>query len=134
MRLIDADALMKKWLDQPDPPFKCDNEVVLMEKLCSDWIDLINEAPTIEPTDTDLTVSEKLKLIQDLLGVEFKEENLNYEHATLVDVKEPLKVEVVRCKDCYYAEDDITHMYCGYFCHKVYGDDYCSNAVERREP
>lgn len=42
--------------------------------------------------------------------------------------------ELVRCKDCYYAEDDITHMYCVYFCHKVYGDDYCSNAVERREP
>ena len=49
MRLIDADALMKKWLDQPDPPFKCDSEVALMEKLCSDWIDLIKDAPTIEP-------------------------------------------------------------------------------------
>ena len=42
--------------------------------------------------------------------------------------------ELVRCKDCYHAEDDITHMYCVYFGHKVYGDDYCSNAVERREP
>ena len=42
-------------------------------------------------------------------------------------------VEVVRCKDCYYAEDDITHMFCVYFHHKVYEDDYCSNAVERRE-
>jgi len=42
-------------------------------------------------------------------------------------------VEVVRCKDCYHAEDDITHMFCVYFGHKVYGDDYCSNAVERRE-
>lgn len=38
----------------------------------------------------DMTVNEKLKLPQDLLGVEFKEENLNYEHATLVDIKEPL--------------------------------------------
>ena len=42
-------------------------------------------------------------------------------------------VEVVRCKDCYYAEDDITHMFCVYFHHKVYEDDFCSNAVERRE-
>jgi hypothetical protein len=41
--------------------------------------------------------------------------------------------EIVRCKDCYHAEDDITHMFCVYFGHKVYGDDYCSNAVERRE-
>ena len=28
----------------------------------------------------DMSVSERLKLIQDLLGVEFKEENLNYKH------------------------------------------------------
>lgn len=42
-------------------------------------------------------------------------------------------VEVVRCKDCYHAEDDITHMFCVYFHHKVYEDDYCSNAVERRK-
>lgn len=42
-------------------------------------------------------------------------------------------VEVVRCKDCYHAEDDITHMFCVYFHHKVYEDDYCSNAVKRRE-
>ena len=40
---------------------------------------------------------------------------------------------LVRCKDCYHAEDDITHMYCVYFGHKVYDDDYCSNAVERKE-
>ena len=42
-------------------------------------------------------------------------------------------VEVVRCKDCYHAEDDITHMFCVYFHYKVYEDDYCSNAVERRK-
>lgn len=86
----------------------------------------------------DMTVSEKLKLIQDLLGVELKEENLNYEHATLVDIKEPLKVEVVRCKDCKHlktmCEDEGT---CYYWCkhwnnatddwgHCYYG--------ERREP
>ena len=48
----------------------------------------------------DMDIGKRIKLIQDLLGVEFKEENLNYEHATLVDIKEPLKVAVVRCKDC----------------------------------
>ena len=56
-----------------------------------------------------------------------------------IDVFEQIKdaptidaVEVVRCKDCYHAEDDITHMFCVYFHHKVYDDDYCSNAVERK--
>lgn len=34
--------------------------------------------------------------------------------------------ELVRCKDCYHAEDDITHMFCVYFHTKVYEDDYCS--------
>ena len=41
-------------------------------------------------------------------------------------------VEVVRCKDCYHAEDDTTHLFCVYFHNKVYEDDYCSNAVERK--
>lgn len=49
-------------------------------------------------------------------------------YAPLVDV-----VEVVRCKDCHLAEDDIMHMYCVYFGHKVCGEDYCSNAVGRKE-
>lgn len=56
-----------------------------------------------------------------------------------IDVFEQIKdaptidaIEVVRCKDCYYAEEDITHMFCVYFHHKVYEDDYCSNAVERK--
>ena len=49
-------------------------------------------------------------------------------------------VEVVRCKGCEYGQYDCTHMYCDYFGHKVYKDDYCSNAVrrsnavKRREP
>lgn len=43
------------------------------------------------------------------------------------------KAEVVRCKDCHLAEDDIMHMYCVYFGHKVCGEDYCSNAVGRKE-
>ena len=48
--------------------------------------------------------------------------------------KAPIYVaDLVRCKDCYYAEDDITHMFCAYFHHKVYEYGYCSNAVERSE-
>lgn len=49
-------------------------------------------------------------------------------------------VKVVRCKNCEYGQYDCTHMYCDYFCHKVYETDYCSNAVrrsnavKRREP
>ena len=54
------------------------------------------------------------------------------EHFDLLKEYQSLQ-KVVRCKDCYHAEDDITHMYCVYFGHKVYEDDYCSNAVERRE-
>lgn len=50
-----------------------------------------------------------------------------------LEIKLKDSVEVVYCKDCYHAEDDITHMFCVYFHHKVYEDDYCSNAVERRE-
>lgn len=62
------------------------------------------------------------------------------EVVNIIDVFEQIKdaptidaIEVVRCKDCYHAEDDITHMFCVYFHHKVYEDDYCSNAVERKE-
>ena len=36
----------------------------------------------------------------------------DYEHATLVDIKEPLKVSVVRCKDCKWAEKAIFDEYC----------------------
>lgn len=32
-------------------------------------------------------------------------EREDYEHATLVDIKEPLKVLVVQCKDCRHANE-----------------------------
>ena len=56
----------------------------------------------------------------------------DYEHATLVDIKEPLKVLVVRCKDCRYGQYDATHYFCAEHYHKVYEDDYCSYG-ERKE-
>lgn len=84
----------------------------------------------------DMTVKEKVKLIQDLLGVELKEESLNYKHATLVDIKEPLKVAVVRCKDCKHWHSNTE--FCGIWsfqniAQRTLSDDYCSRG-ERREP
>ena len=58
----------------------------------------------------------------------------DYEHATLVDIKEPLKVSVVRCKDCRfnkYPSNDL----CLIKKAGIYpdDDDFCSYG-ERREP
>ena len=81
----------------------------------------------------------------------------DYEHATLVDIKEPLKVSVVRCKDCRHGEhiqiplwenrdiDKTPSQFHDFIkCHKFHikgfnetlylgDDDYCSHG-ERREP
>ena len=35
--------------------------------------------------------------------------------------------EVTRCKDCWNAEDVDGVLYCNYFNHNVYEDDFCSN-------
>ena len=46
----------------------------------------------------------------------------DYEHATLVDIKEPLKVSVVRCKDCRWYENRY-----GEVCHNPrYGDGHAN--------
>jgi hypothetical protein len=54
----------------------------------------------------------------------------DYEHATLVDIKEPLKVLVVRCKDCRYANKS---MLCSVYLQPRLPSDFC-NYGERREP
>ena len=59
----------------------------------------------------------------------------DYEHATLVDIKEPLKVAVVRCKDCRHWHSNTE--FCGIWsfqniAQRTLSDDYCSRA-ERRE-
>ena len=46
------------------------------------------------------------------------------------DIKE--LAEVVRCKDCRYAQDDVFHLFCELKSHKVMMEDYCSYG-ERRE-
>ena len=56
----------------------------------------------------------------------------DYEHATLVDIKEPLKVLVVRCKDCRHYEDGMVG-YCWEVERGVSEDFYCAYG-ERREP
>lgn len=66
----------------------------------------------------------------------------DYEHATLVDIKEPLKVLVVRCKDCRYAmvrtEEEMNKpikpqpILCEWFCIGVENDDYCSHGERRK--
>ena len=64
------------------------------------------------------------------LQVEYED----YEHATLVDIKEPLKVSVVRCKDCrHYGSDGGALMVCDVSDMVVDDADYCSYG-ERIEP
>ena len=60
----------------------------------------------------------------------------DYEHATLVDIKEPLKVLVVRCKDCKWAEKAIFDEYCVECTmhHTTFMKHGFCNHGERREP
>lgn len=58
------------------------------------------------------------------------EEYDDYEHATLVDIKEPLKVEVVRCKDCKHRDLFSCPLTDNDF---QKDEDFCSWG-ERREP
>lgn len=102
--------------------------------------DLISRADAIEAVRKCVVESELLadwnkamesaqELLSALPSAEAEEYD-DYEHATLVDIKEPLKVEVVRCKDCRHrdlfscplADNDFQK-----------DDDYCSWG-ERREP
>ena len=60
----------------------------------------------------------------------------DYEHATLVDIKEPLKVSVVRCKDCKHWHSNTE--FCGIWsfqniAQRTLSDDYCSRAERREE-
>ena len=56
----------------------------------------------------------------------------DYEHATLVDIKEPLKVLVVRCKDCRHYEDGMVG-YCWEVDRGVSGDFFCAYGERREE-
>lgn len=113
MRLIDADRL---------------KEVFHRNVVSADAFDcLIDSAPTIDAVSKG--VLEQFRWERDVAMKQLEEYGIPF-----CTNKDKDMVKVVRCKDCYHAEDDITHMFCVYFHHKVYEDDYCSNAVERREP
>lgn len=72
--------------------------------------------------------NEAFDLAIEALSAEYED----YEHATLVDIKEPLKVAVVRCKDCRHYEDGMVG-YCWEVERGVSEDFYCAYG-ERREP
>ena len=74
---------------------------------------------------------EAIDMAIEALSAEYED----YEHATLVDIKEPLKVAVVRCKDCRWYEPKYKDKEydCPQGLYAVYADDYCSHG-ERREP
>ena len=55
----------------------------------------------------------------------------DYEHATLVDIKEPLKVLVVRCKDCRHYEDGMVG-YCWEVERGVSEDFYCAYGERKK--
>ena len=58
----------------------------------------------------------------------------DYEHATLVDIKEPLKVSVVRCKDCVWSKEwNDNQIFCDRILMRLRETDFCSYG-ERREP
>ena len=56
----------------------------------------------------------------------------DYEHATLVDIKEPLKVQVVRCKDCRHAYFKDFDKYCPYMVSALKPDGYCSHGEREK--
>lgn len=62
----------------------------------------------------------------------------DYEHATLVDIKEPLKVSVVRCKDCRWYKKIVEKSKSG-LCHYdlvarcLHDEDFCSHGERREE-
>ena len=93
-------------------------------------------------------VAEAYDMAIEALQAEYED----YEHATLVDIKEPLKVSVVRCKDCrWYDCPHIEHndgtrtdyptesvtidvgINCGGTCVNPFPKTYCLNH-ERENP
>lgn len=72
---------------------------------------------------------EAIDMAIEALSAEYED----YEHATLVDIKEPLKVSVVRCKDCRWQEECsqfvVLHKFCG-----VYQEiSFCSHGERKQD-
>ena len=97
----------------------------------ADAIETIMSEPMNEPK-YPIWFADKLKELPSAEAEEYDD----YEHATLVDIKEPLKVDVVRCKDCKHWHSNTE--FCGIWsfqniAQRTLSDDYCSRG-ERREP
>ena len=89
------------------------------------WLDEYGEEPSIR---------HYVELI-DMAIEALSAEHEDYEHATLVDIKEPLKVSVVRCKDCRFYHNSEKYSYCNKINVKGRSPkqiDFCSYG-ERRE-
>ena len=57
----------------------------------------------------------------------------DYEHATLVDIKEPLKVLVVRCKDCIWGKEwNDKQIFCDRILMRLKENDFCSYGERRK--
>ena len=99
--------------------------------------DILEEATSDEDAVCYVT-SEDVKAFNmaiESLSAEYED----YEHATLVDIKEPLKVAVVRCKYCRHAEHRKQmpdQIYCkrdklSTFCAVHDDDDFCKFGERR---
>ena len=73
-------------------------------------------------------VAEAIDMAIEALQAEYED----YEHATLVDIKEPLKVQVVRCKDCRHAYFKDFDKYCPYMVSALKPDGYCSHGEREK--
>ena len=125
MRLIDADALLKA-LNDYGLSYRADiNGMIMQAPTIAPSGDLVSRQDVIEALcrssvyawsiEQDQTAHNwALNIIKALPSAEAEEYD-DYEHATLVDIKEPLKVEVVRCKECIYGEERIGK----YRCHRL---------------
>lgn len=93
----------------------------------------------IKPVATSTEIGEeKLKEFEAYnMAIEaLQAEYEDYEHATLVDIKEPLKVLVVRCKDCRHWNSETKGCKRNPSVEAWYEDDFCkygkrwSNAID----
>lgn len=78
-----------------------------------------NREDDLEAIDMAIEALSVANLKEEFESAEYED----YEHATLVDIKEPLKVLVVRCKDCRHYAKGHCYMYGG----QMNDDDYCSH-------
>lgn len=81
--------------------------------------DLISRADAINAFDDNICI----------VGAENAREVRCYISETIDKIKSLPSVSterVVRCKDCEYRQDDISHNFCEINSHKCYDDDFCS--------